>query len=438
MKAQRHDCPVCCNKKGPDQASTLNQRQHPPGVCRRSVVPFMRPKLTQTNTPRVVIVGLDNYVGLQSARIFARRNIPVIGVARFAKHFACRTNVCEKIIFADTYNDSLIETLVSLGKTLRQKAVLVPCRDISVSVVSMWREKLEPYYHFLLPKHQLVETLIDKEGFSKLASLEGLRIPKTVVLQDSATTEKAAIELKYPCVIKPGIKNDRWEKATKKKVFKVFSQEEFIEAYEIFKHFSDTLIAQEWIAGEDTNLYSCNGYFGRNSEPIVTFVNRKLRQWPPYVGQASLAVECRNDDVLIEFLRFLEKVDFVGLGSIEFKKDEITGEYYFIEANIGRPTGKSALAEACGVEFLYSMYCDLVGCPLPEERQQLYLGTKWVRLSTDLLSSVALWRSGELSAREWFKSLKGEKCYAIWSFHDPLPFVAQGLWGLRSLIGHKK
>ena len=221
-------------------------------------------------------------------------------------------------------------------------------------------------------------------------------------------------------------------------MIKVFCQEELIQAYENFKKFSDSFIVQEWIEGNDLNLYSCNCYFNRNSESVVAFVARKIRQWPPHIGQTSLGEECRDDVVLNESLRFFKKVGFVGMGYLEIKKEEKTGAYYLIEANIGRPTGRSPLAEACGVEFLYSVYCDLVGMPLPPARQQNYLGVKWISLVTDMLSSVQLWRSGELTVMEWLKSLKGKKHYAIWSLRDPMPFVGQLSWGIRYLLNSGK
>ena len=159
--------------------------------------------------PKVVIVGLDHFIGLQAARIFVQRNVSVIGIARAPDHFGCKTNACEKILFADTYSDSLIDSLVALGKTLEQKAVLVPCRDPSVFVISQRRKELEPCYYFLLPNHEVLEPLIDKAGFSKLAASEGFNIPKTRVLNNSEDAEHAAIELNYPCVMKPGLRK-RW------------------------------------------------------------------------------------------------------------------------------------------------------------------------------------------------------------------------------------
>ena len=388
---------------------------------------------TLENKPKVVVVGLDHMIGLQSARIFSRRGVPVIGVARDRKHFCCKTNVCERIITADTYSDDLIERLVELGTKAGQKNVLVLCRDPSVEVVSRRREELEPYYHFLLPDQVVVDTLLDKVGFSKLAITEGFKIPQTYILENTHDAEKASVKLIFPCVMKPNLKTDAWEKATDKKVFKVASKKELLETYERFKSATDALIVSEWVEGDDTNLYSCNCYFNQQSKPVVAFIARKLRQWPPHTGQTSLGEECRDDVVLNESVRFFKQVGFKGLGYLEVKKDARTGEYFFIEPNIGRPTGRSALAEACGVELLYSMYCDLTGLPLPSERQQKYTGIKWINLVTDCLSAFQLWRNKELSVSEWLRSIRGEKFFAIWSLADPKPFLWQMSWGIRRL-----
>ena len=52
------------------------------------------------------------------------------------------------------------------------------------------------------------------------------------------------------------------------------------------------------------------------------------------------------------------------------KRDEVTAEYFIIEPNVGRPTGRSTMAETAGVEFLYTLYCNKVGIALPDKRQQ--------------------------------------------------------------------
>jgi D-aspartate ligase len=56
--------------------------------------------------------------------------------------------------------------------------------------------------------------------------------------------------------------------------------------------------------------------------------------------------------------------------------------------DIGRPTGRSTIAEAGGVELRYTMYCDALGWSLPENRVRTYKGVKWIYVREDLQSAL--------------------------------------------------
>ena len=99
-----------------------------------------------------------------------------------------------------------------------------------------------------------------------------------------------------------------------------------------------------------------------------------------------------------------------------------------IEPNIGRPTGRSPIAEAGGVELVYTMYCDALGRPLPAGREQKYSGVKWIYLRWDLQSAFVHWWRGDLTIADWYRSIRGKKAYALFSLTDPGPF----LWDLWS------
>jgi len=93
-----------------------------------------------------------------------------------------------------------------------------------------------------------------------------------------------------------------------------------------------------------------------------------------------------------------------------------------IEPNVGRPTGRSAIAERGGVELVYTAYCDAVGLPIPRTHQR-YVGVKWIDVRRDLQAAVVGYRRGRLSVRDWASSVRGPKAHAIWSTRDPLPFA---------------
>lgn len=374
--------------------------------------------------PYAIVIGLDCFTGLQTARILADRDVPVIGIADNPGHFGCRTNVVEQVWAADTAGEELTQLLVARSAQFHQKPVLVPCTDMSVLRLSRNRDRLRSGYRLALPAPDTVEMLMDKTRFYTYAQQAGLPIPGTFFLHTRADAERAAPALTFPCIIKPPVRTPEWERQTKAKVFKVADAAEFLTTYDMCRTWADTLMVQEWIPGGDANLYSCNCYFDAAGEPLVTFIARKLRQWPPETGTSSLGEECRNDEVLEASVALFRGVGYHGLGYVEMKRDARTGRHYIIEPNIGRPTGRSAITEAGGVELLYTMYCDLIGSPLPANRQQQYRGVKWIYLRHDVQSAVAYWLRGELTLYDWWQSWRGKKAYAVFSWRDPVPF-----WG---------
>ncbi len=374
-------------------------------------------------TPPAVVIGLGSVTGLQSARILAARGVPVYGLATDTRHFAARTRVCARVLHADVQGPGLLDDLLALGASLDARAVLVPCTDQAVLTVSRHRNALAGRYHLSLPPDDVVHTLTDKSTFYLHARDRGLPTPPTHVLCDRADAEVAAKELAYPALLKPGFKTTQWKRHTTVKALPVADPDELLEAYDRIAQWAETMIAQEYVSGPDDQLYTCNVYYGSDSEPLVEFVTRKRRQWPPGVGTASYGEEARNDEVLAESRRLFAGIGFRGLGYLEVKCDARTGRYSLIEANIGRPTGRSATAEAGGVELLYTYYCDAAGLPPPplHERTQRYGGATWIDLRRDLLSSAHHVRRGDLSPRDWWASMRRPKVHAVWSADDPAP-----------------
>jgi D-aspartate ligase len=372
--------------------------------------------------PRAIVIGLDCPTGLQTARLLADRDVPVIGIARNVRHACARTNVCERVIAADIGGPELIETLRQLGEELDTPAVIFPCTDMSVLLTSRQRGELAEHFHLVLPDAAIVEMLVDKGRFHAFAQEVGLPIPTTFSLHTRGDAERAAGALRFPAVLKPAVKTPEWERATRAKVYRVTSGDELLAIYDQCSGWSESFVVQEWIAGDDTEHYTCNAYFGSDSEPLATLTTRKLRQWPPTGGQACLSVEVRDDEVLETTVDLFRRVGHRGLGYLEVKRDPGTGQYVIIEPNVGRPTGRSATAEAAGVEMLYTMYCDALGRPLPAHRSQTFRGVKWIYFRRDVQAAVYHWVRGELRLSEWVESWRGPMVEALFSWRDPMPF----------------
>lgn len=388
--------------------------------------------------PLVIIIGLASIQGLQAARIFAARGIPVLAMTDEPGHFCCRTRVCREIIAAETRGAGFIAELERRAGDFSEPPVLVPCHDESVLQLSRHRQRLENNYRFLLPPAEEVEWLMDKTRFYRMVKAHGGLVPQSMMVHDENDFERAIATIPFPCVLKPSGRSATWSANTTFKAFKVDNAEELCRLYAHCRHWCAALVVQEWIPGSDAELFSCNFYFNAAGDPLVTFVARKLRQWLPEVGESSLGQECRNDEVLHETLRLFKETSFRGLGYLEFKRDRRSGRYVIMEANIGRPTGRSAIAEAGGVELLQTMYCDLIDQPLPRARQQLYTDVKWIHLTRDCASAFHYWRNGTLTVPAWWRSLQGRKAYAVFSWRDPAPFIGDLSRSFRILLSPRE
>lgn len=386
--------------------------------------------------PAAVVVGLDCITGLQTSRLLAARGVPVIGIASDPRHFCARTRATERVIAAPTSGPGLIAALHALAPELPApgSAFLLPCTDLAVLTISEARDTLPAAYRFVLPEHDLLARLVDKVGFAELAAEYALPIPPTMVIRDRADAERAAATLAFPVVVKPPIKSPEWLAGARTKAFRVADPQALLALADRALAWSDVLIAQTWIEGGEERLISCNAYFSRDGQPLATFMAGKLRQWPLETGTASLSEEIRDDEALEVTVRMFTSVGYRGLAYLEVKRDAQTGAIGIIEPNLGRPTGRSAIAERGGVELLLTAYADALGLPLPVDRTQTYRGARWIYWRHDLqAAAVRMWR-GELTPRQWARSLRGRPVEAVGSLRDPLPFVLDNAGAVRSAV----
>src|SRR4051794_2639347 len=250
-----------------------------------------------SSAPPAIVVGLDNITGLQTARILAARGVRVFGIAGDGSHFGSRTRTCERVIVSPLSGRPLIEAIRDLGREWPD-GVLLPCTDGAVATLSRFRAELPQSLTLPLASDEVVMMLTDKLRFAEHARQMGLPFPRTMPVASHADVKAAGETVSYPCIVKPAVKTVEWLRRTKSKGFRVDSAEDLVKLYGQIETWSPTFIVQEWVEGAESRLFSCNAYFDRSGQALVTFVARKLRQWPPQVGTSASGEECRNDAVL--------------------------------------------------------------------------------------------------------------------------------------------
>ena len=384
-----------------------------------------KPSSSNKKQPAAVVLGVQHITALNTVWSLAQMNLPMIGVTSQPQSPYARTKKCKMVNCPDVNSDALIETLIELGKSFDEKAVLFPCSDAQVGVVSEKRDLLAPYYHFHLPSQEVVRTLMYKANFANYAQTNGYPIPRTAVI-DRATNPKACLsEWKFPCLLKPDNKTANWTQHTRgTKVLRIRNEDQLLKTIDQVLQWVDRLVIQEWIPGGDSNVYFCLMYFDDSSEPRATFVGRKIRQWLPEIGSTASAERHFNSTVLEESLRLFKAVRYKGLGSVEFKLDPEDRRFKITEPTVGRPNLQSYVAVANGINIPYVAYCNLIGKSVTLlDQPDRDVAVKWVNEWREYHSALFYLQQGRLSLKDWIRSLRGPRTYALFSLSDPLPFL---------------
>ena len=116
-------------------------------------------------------------------------------------------------------------------------------------------------------------------------------------------------------------------------------------------------LIQEWIRGDDEALHFCALYLDRGAIR-ARFDGRKLRSLPRAMGQTTVAIPEKDDEVFDYTRRFFEGLEVSGPVSLEVKRDE-EGLLWVIEPTVGRTDYWLDCCVANGVslawiEFLYA------------------------------------------------------------------------------------
>ena len=375
------------------------------------------------HAPHAVVLGLDSVTGLQASRLLARRGIPVVGIAEDRRHPCCFTRTAQVVRQCEMTPSGLAAALSSLSASLPSGAVLIPCTDDAVLALSRVRDRLPPSLLHALPAADLVAALLDKERFHRLASENGLPVPRTLAVTRAVDARLAARELGFPCVLKPTLKTRAWSEAAGASVSVVRDAGDLERLLVAIDGLDQPFLLQEWVPGADTDMYSRHAYVDRDGRTLLSCVARKLRQWPPGAGVTTLAVEIDAPEIEEPCARLLAGVGYSGLCELELKRDSASGRVVLIEANPARVALAMPIAEAAGVELLHTVYRYVAGLPPPEPRSERKRGAKWIWWRADRASAAHYLRRGELGVADYARSLGGHPSEAEISLHDPLPFA---------------
>lgn len=381
------------------------------------------------NYALAVILGLSP-TGLFVARELGLNGISVLGVD---KEFSCgqfsRYLTHNEKYWRIKENRQLLDKLLGLAAHETRKPVLIPTSDYYIDFVARNSESLKKKFLFQESyENGLALSIMDKVSFRDLCSKHDVQSPMAWGPATRNELQYYAEQVAFPCLIKPKFIHEARDFMRGKKVLWAKSKPEFDSLIQAIPNDSTQWLVQEIIPGPESNIFVFAGYFDRDSQPVHSFTARKLRQYPPGFGSASLVQSEICQEVHDLSVNLLKAIKFTGLCGTEFKYDPRDCKYKIIEIN-PRPTLWFDVANKAGKRFALTAYSDLSGMQIHPQQQQLD-GVRWSYAVKDMISSCYYLRTRKgfiLPAPESPKTFNPvkKKTWAVFDWLDPMPALIE-------------
>jgi D-aspartate ligase len=369
-----------------------------------------------------VVLGGD-FHGLGIVRSLGRRGIPVCliddeySIGRFSRY---TTHAVTTPTFRKP--KETVDFLLETARRLSLKGwVLFPTRDEIVAAVARHRAQLADWYRVPTPEWESIKWAWNKWNTYCLANRLGIPIPRTWCPRSLGDLD--GIEAEFPLAVKPAVKEDFFY-ATKAKAWRANNRQELRTLFErATRHVAgNEVLIQEIIPGDGNHQFSSCVFF-KNGVAIGSMEAKRWRQHPPEFGRAATFVETVEcPELLAPTLRFLSAMNYYGLAEIEYKLDAREGQYKLLDVN-ARTWGFHCLGPSAGVDFSYLLFADQIGQPVQGGRGRPGVG--WIRMVTDIPTSLSDIIAGRLDVRTYLKSLRDFSTESVFSPEDVMPTLAE-------------
>jgi len=309
----------------------------------------------------LAVVAGGELNGLGVVRSLARADVAALFLDTDTRRATMQTRFAHKREVAALSGPLFLAELKRLRAELDHDPVLFLTQEAGVATVAEVHAEIAKSFRISMPPLATMRMLMDKTLFQTQAEALGFAVPRSVRLHRG--DEGAAVEtLRFPCVLKPAAKSPDH------RLPKAHRLGDAAAARALWRDLDgrvDCAILQEWIEGADSDVYFCLQYRARSGE-IASFTGRKTCQWPPLVGGTATCMPAPEAEAELTATtnRFFEAVGFIGMGSMEYKRDRRDGRFLMVEPTVGRTDFQEEIATLNGVNIPYAAWLGEQARPL--------------------------------------------------------------------------
>jgi predicted ATP-grasp superfamily ATP-dependent carboligase len=324
-------------------------------------------------------------------------------------------------LLADSETDQLADWLANIPL---ERAVLFPCSDEWVAAIGNLPDDLQSRFPSSIPPKWALDQLIDKAKLERLGSELNLSRPRSWMLE---RPEDLPPDSEVPfdeCFLKP-LHSQQFHRRFGVKAFAVTSRADAIEKLGRCHDSGIPMILQQYVLGPASSHYFIDGFVDRNGRLCAMTARQRLRMYPLDFGDSSYmtSVELGSvEPVPEELTRLFAHLQYRGIFSAEYKRDERDGRLKLIEVNT-RAWAYIEFALLCGVNVAEMEVADALAQPVSEIRYS-QIGRSMKMFPKDLLAANAAVKAGNLSwltvLKQWLSARS-----SLYRWDDPVPWVVQ-------------
>jgi predicted ATP-grasp superfamily ATP-dependent carboligase len=384
--------------------------------------------INDTKTPVVVLRGVESasHGALGIVRSLGRLGVPVHLVACDSRTPGFFSRYCKGRLVCNVENgsaDKSLSSLLALGGKIGRRAILIPTDDNAVLFVADHAEALREQFLFPPMCPKLIREVSSKKGMYYLAKQHGVPTPEAAFPKSRQEVLDFISRAQFPVMLK-AIYGSQLMKVSGQKMFIVQTEAELLEKYDALEDPANpNLMIQEYIPGGDDTVWMFDGYFNEQSDCLLSFTGKKIRQYPVSQGSTSLGICLQNETVRKTTTDFMKKIGYKGILDIGYRYDARDGLYKVLDINprIGS-TFRLFVAEN-GMDVARALYMDLTGQQvLPGTARE---GRKWIVEDQDFISCLRYHREGNLTFRQWIDSFRGVEEAGFYASDDLYPCVTR-------------
>jgi predicted ATP-grasp superfamily ATP-dependent carboligase len=312
---------------------------------------------------------------------------------------------------------------------IRQRGhdMLIPADDQSAIAVAKHYEVLKDMLHIACPPPQILQLVLNKASTLETAQACGIRVPKSILVSNSARLHDLADVIPFPWILKPAEKEQQEEEF---KSCKFATAEEMRKQFPTARQFTPNMLLQEYCPGVGVGVEMLI----HKGECLAVFQHRRLKEWPYGGGVAVTAIAEFPDPTLVQSsLALLRALQWEGVAMVEFRVNPADGQAILMEVN-GRYWGTISLPILAGMDFPLYHWRLLHDEPM-DVPSTYAIGTKWrwtLGYLYRLHNLVALARHSALARQALFDTLlhfagefRPSVRDAMFSLSDPMPAIVE-------------